>query len=474
MLRKLVLSTFIALLAASAFAVNVSVAQLDASRLLLTQNVDAYVSVTDDQGRPVDGLTQDAFTIAESSDGKTYQTIDRIVAFKPKAAEETGITFLLVIDDSGSMYDTLTGKPTTEESAMRITAAKAAVRSFLSSMTNPGDRVGLVYFNTYYKSLSAPIADRDLISAKLNEIKKPTTEEAYTELYYSLGQAAKEFSGIGGRKAIIVLSDGENFPYASAKAGRTHSVTGNRVFAYTEPILASQEEGVTVYGINFGEGSGKDKNLKAIAVETGGQVFNAANQDELAGVYESIHRQVTGEYLITYTASIAPAEKKYVRVTVKDQAGKADASRFYFASTVFGLPMKALTPLLIVPFVLALILLWLLTMIKLEMKKRPASLEVLQTHVGYAPTRVIPLTSAKTIIGGGKSATLTIVGAPSVKDEHATIVFDQKEKTYTIVGAGDITVNNQPVKSRKLEPGDVIDVGGATIVFDDDMMKGKK
>jgi hypothetical protein len=32
-------------------------------------------------------------------------------------------------------------------------------------------------------------------------------------------------------------------------------------------------------------------------------------------------------------------------------------------------------------------------------------------------------------------------------------------------------VNNQPVKTRKLEPGDVIDVGGAVIVFDDEKEK---
>ncbi len=82
-------------------------------------------------------------------------------------------------------------------------------------------------------------------------------------------------------------------------------------------------------------------------------------------------------------------------------------------------------------------------------------------------TRVLPLSATKTVIGGSASADLTIVGAPQVRQEHATILFDPKDKSYTVVGSGDITVNNQPVKTRKLEPGDVIDVGGATIVFDD-------
>ena len=63
-----------------------------------------------------------------------------------------------------------------------------------------------------------------------------------------------------------------------------------------------------------------------------------------------------------------------------------------------------------------------------------------------------------------------------MKQEHATILYDPKDKSYTVVGPGEITVNNQPVKTRKLEPGDVIDVGGATIVFDDskDKKEGKK
>ncbi len=77
------------------------------------------------------------------------------------------------------------------------------------------------------------------------------------------------------------------------------------------------------------------------------------------------------------------------------------------------------------------------------------------------------------MIGGSPSANLTIAGAPQIQEQHATILFDPKDKSYTIVGGGDITVNNQPVKTRKLESGDVIDVGGATIVFEDEKDKGK-
>ena len=44
-----------------------------------------------------------------------------------------------------------------------------------------------------------------------------------------------------------------------------------------------------------------------------------------------------------------------------------------------------------------------------------------------------------------------------------------------MVGSGDITVNNQRVRRESSKPGDVLDVGGATIVFDDDTeSSGKK
>ncbi len=471
---SLLVAAALLLLAGSwASAMNVSLAQIDASRLLLTQNVDAYVSVTDDEGRPMEGLGQDAFAVFESPDGEHFTRINRITAFKPGAAASAGITFLLLIDNSGSMYDTMDGRPTKDVDQMRVTHAKNAVRTFLSRMTNPADRVGLVSFNTFYRELSPPTAGREKIAGLLEGIKKPVPDEAYTELYGSLLLAARELSGVRGRKAIIVLSDGENYPFAQY-SGKEHPIYKNRIFRYTEPILAGEEEGVTVYGVNFGTGSALDKNLRAIATETGGTVFNARDAAELARVYETIHNQVAAEYLLSYPATLAPAEKKYVRVDVSAQ-GSGTATRFYFSSTVFGIPLSRLTVLLLIPFLAAAFLLWLLTALKLERRTRPANLEVIQTQVGRPVTRILDLSGTKTVIGGSPKADLTIVGAPQVKEQHATILFDPKDKSYTVVGGGgDIRVNNQPVKTRKLETGDVIDVGGATIVFDDEKDKEKK
>ncbi len=472
--RFLTIFVLLGLASASASAITVSVAQIDSSGLLLRQEVGAYVSVTDDHGEPVTDLPQQAFSVAESADGQHYTKLP-VLGFEPKAGANEGISFLLFIDNSGSMYDAPDATPTTDAARMKITNAKAAVRAFLASMTNPKDRVGLVVFNTRYHLLARPTTDRERISSLLDQITKPIPDEAYTELYGSLKTGPQEFAGISGRKAIIVLSDGENFPYFT-HSGKPNPEFGTRIFTYPESTTANQEEGVTVYGINFGVGEIMDKNLRAIAQDTGGRTFEAARGEDLSGVYTAIHRQVAGEYLIRYRATTTPAEKKYVQVSVTNQGSDSAASRFYFSSVVFGLPLSNLSPVLIIPFVLAIALLWLLTFVKLERRPGPANLEVLQTRVGHPMTRVLPLSSSKTVIGGSRSADLTIAGAPQVKQEHATILYDPKDKSYTVVGSGEITVNNQPVKTRKLEPGDVIDVGGATIVFDDskDKKEGKK
>jgi Ca-activated chloride channel family protein len=468
------ITALLLLAAASAGAINVSLSQIDASRLLLSQEVDLYVGVTDEDGLPLrglpGGLPAEAFRVFESADGGDFREVQGLTAFKSSVGAE-GITFLLLIDNSGSMYDSVRGGKTSDPALMRVNHAKEAVRSFLTSMTGPADRVGLAAYNTYYRGLVVPGQDRERVTGALEGITRPQPEEAYTELYASLTLAVREFARARGRKAIIILSDGENYPYAQY-AKKPHPEFKDKIFAYTEPIRVCLEEGITVYAVNFGPT--KDRHLRNIALETGGQVFDASNRGELAGVYRRIHEQVAAEYRLTYRAGMQPAERKFVRVEVEaSHLRSAEATRFYFSTTVFGLPLASLSWLLLVPFVLAGLGVWLATRLRLESRPGPARLEVLHTRVGSASTRALPLGGARTVIGGSKKADLTIVGAPGVQGEHATVLFDPKTRSYTIVGGGDITVNNRAVKSRRLQAGDVIDVGGATIVFDDGKTDGK-
>lgn len=448
---------------------SVRISQIDASRLLLNQSIKLYISVTDNQGEPIKGLAPEAFTIYESAGRKDYQRIPRINSFETMANYTSGINFLLLIDNSGSMYRTMQGKRTRSESRRRIYHAKRAVVSFLRSITNPKDRIGLVSYNSFYNSHSGLTDDRVSIETALEKIERPKKEEAYTEIYGSLYLAVDEFRTTRGRKAVIILSDGVNQPYYKYTK-KEHPVFGEKIYKSGEPAEYCQEEGISVFAIYFGrKGERKDKGLYRIALETGGAVFDAHSEEQLSDIYGLIVNQILNEYLITYNATMEPADRKYVRVECETAAGKNSATRFYFSSTVFGIPLQGFSPLLILPLVIACALLWFVSRIDFEKKKGEPSIEILNPGAAKASTQLFTLGSGRTVIGGDAGADMTLTGGTTrIREKHATILFDEKSKKFTIAGDGDFSVNNKPVeKKRELEAGDVINIGGTTIVFDD-------
>ena len=467
---NIVSAALIALLAswASAHAESVRISQIDPSMLLFKQNVKVYVSVTDKVGAPVKSIGKEKFTVFESADGHAFKRIPAIKDFQTMANYEAGINFLLLIDNSGSMYLDMKQRLTRNPANMKFSHAKAAISTFLKSMTNPKDRVGLASYNSYYESFSDPVSDKEKLEGLLGHIRMPVGDEGHTEIYASLCRAVDEFRSVKGRKAILILSDGENRPYYKY-AGKPHRDFGTKIYSYTEPIRDCQQEGISVFAINFGRGGErKDARLKDIALNTGGALFDAGDGGELARVYSKIVGQILNEYLITYSATMDPADRKYVKIKYASGNGPIEAVRFYFSSPVFGLPLQWFSYLLLLPFIAALLLLWLLSRIRFERKKGAASIEVLNPGPARAVTKAFKLNKGHTIIGSSKSANMTIMsGLTQIKEKHATITFDSKKKRYTIVGDGDFKVNNKRVKTKVLESGDLINVGGATIVFDD-------
>jgi|GEM_PF-379516 len=357
---------FITILATPLFGDSVGISQIDTTDLLLNQNIKLYLNVANKLGLPIGSLTKSNFKIYESPDGKSYEQIDSIIDFKSYANRDAGINFLLLIDNSGSMYLNMKGRRTRNSKDTRIKYARDAVVSFLRSMTNTKDRVGLVSYNTYYRSFSAPVSNRKKIENYLSSINMPSIEEGYTETYASLALGVNEFKSIKGRKVMIILTDGINDPYFEP-GKRIHKDFGKKVYTYSESIKSCQKMGVSVFAINFGErGSTKDRNIYKIANETGGAVFEAHNQKQLENMYERIVEQILGEYLITYRATMKPSDKKFVKVLCKTERSEMSSVRYYFSSTIFGLPIKEFTPMLFIPLLLAFFLIWLLSLVKFE------------------------------------------------------------------------------------------------------------
>lgn len=439
---------------------SVRPAQVDTTRLVTHQQIDLWAAITDADGAPVAELTADRVRIVETDD-RGREVPAEVLAVEERAGAEEGVTFFLLVDNSGSMYDTLDGRPTEDADQTRMAGARAAIRRFLEESDNPRDRFALATFNTSYRLHTEPTDSVRTVGLLLDEIERPDAEEAYTELFRAITLAARDLSETEGRTAIIILSDGENYPYA-LHSGKPHPQWGTDLIEIDETLASIQRAGIGVFAISFADEG--EPLIGEITSAAGGILFRADDERELQSVYGEIRRQILTEYRITYRAGITPSEYRTVRIEVDTSDGPASAERRYFSGTIFGLPREDFGLPFLIPFLAAIALAGLLAMVRARNTREGANLEILPEHgIG---TRVLDITGAKTVIGAAADADVTIAGSPEMQDRHATIVRDERSGTYTVVSTVPVTVNNRGYTRRKLEPGDVIELPGATIVFD--------
>lgn len=457
---------FGALMAATAHAQGMAITQIDTGALLSGQTVRLYISAprADAAGDKLPDIE-----VWEAGEGGDYARRP-VKAVSRNMNALAGINFFFLIDNSGSMWTGLDGSEGAADEDQRITHAKAAARAFLSA-ASPKDKVGLAVFNTRYWKASDPTSDKERLDRSLDELRKPAKEEAYTELYLSIDRALAEFAEVPGRRALVVLSDGENFSYFE-KLGKPNPETGTRTSSPGQVIERANREGITVYVVRFG--NEKDPSLGGVALGSGGKVFDAANKEELAAVYSTIRADVLAEITVDYTAGMEAGSKHFVKAVLRDQSGgKSESERYYYAGTVLGWN-KELPRWYYLFFLLLPALVWLaLLFFKLERETTRAGLELMYGPAGRK-TQMFSLTSAQTVVGSSDAADITIGGNPSLKAQHATILFDKAQNAYTVVGEANLTVNNREVTRKRLEPGDVINMAGTVVVFDDTLTQGRK
>ncbi len=439
---------------------NLRVAQVNTAGLLTHQTVDIYLGITDADGSPIEGLSADHLRVYESSDGETYIEVP-VLEVEERAAETEGITVLLLVDNSGSMYDTPGGRPTQDPGETRMAGVKAAIRSFLQEIDNPRDRVALAEFNTHYRLLTEATDSLRTVELLLESIMQPDSDEAYTELYRAISLATESLETAEGRRALLVLTDGENYPF-TVYSGQPHPEYGEEVVTAGEMLDQLQRSAVGVFGISFAGGT--DPMLQEIAGTGGGLVYDAADGHELGVIYSDIRERILQEYRVRYRATITPTEQRYLRVVMESPLGRAQQERSYYAGTLFGLPREDFGPLFGIPFLVAALLAAALARLRFLNRRGSANVEILDPR--GRSTQVLNLTGQQTVIGASAEADITLSHSPDMQDRHATIVFDEKKGSYTVVSVQPVAVNNQPTTRRNLEPGDVIQLPGVTVVFD--------
>lgn len=459
---KPIILLFFMLVSTALFGQSIGITGIDATNILKSQRVDLYVTQTDDKGNPIKGT--ESLSLYESPDGSHWKRINDW-EMDEDANRRDGISFMLLIDNSGSMYDDLKGQSTEVKSEQRMTHAKSAISSFLDSIEDSRDRIALVSFNTDYTTLVESTKSINILAERLEKIEKPESDKAYTELYASLERSAHFYEGnkSRARKILVVLSDGENYPFYLYN-GEPHSEYGTTLFTPEEAVRSLNKAGITLFAIHFG--IEQDPYLGRIAHETGGKVFDASNASELSQVYRSIRENVINEYRIRYKAGVYGTDRVYVKIGV----GAIESQpRYYYNAALFG--QRIIFPLwgLLILFLLSLLLWIILTRMRLEHNRRSPHIELI--GAGGLRNKILELNNGRTLIGNSEDHDLTLPGLTTLeKKEAATIVYDEEKQSFTLLaGEGEVTmVNNKEVKTKNLQAGDVIKVGDNLIIFDDE------
>lgn len=249
--------------------------------------VELPISVTDSAGVPVTDLKQESFTIFEN--GKPQ----RISSFH--FASNLPISVGVLLDHSGSMEK-------------RIKDAREAAIQFFRNIIRPADRAFFAGFAFDSRNIAPFVSDISLIEAQVTNSPEAA---GGTALYDAIITGLYRFRSVQGRKALIIITDGED--------------TSSRL-AYEDMLTYARAARVPLYfigiGLGFADISGTSK-MKGLATETGGVVYLIKDVKLLEEAYRRLESDLRSQYLVSYHTESSRKDQKYRTVEVK--VDRADA-----------------------------------------------------------------------------------------------------------------------------------------------------
>lgn len=250
------------------------------------------VTVFNRQGQYVVDLTRNEFHIYEDD------VEQEIVHF---SNVDNPFSVVLLIDTSGS-------------TAPFMNQIKEAAKIFVEQL-RPFDLIRPVYFHGEIKSLiDAGTSDVTVLRKAIDRMEAGPLERG-TRLYDAVDFTLNVLKPKSGRKAVILLTDGENtWGKATMK----------------DTLREAEESDVIIYALQYGD-LPPQKYLQQLAEKTGGRYFSAGEmgliRQSLAGVAEELRRQ----YFIGYYARerMQNGQQRRIKVKVDRKNVAVRARQFY-------------------------------------------------------------------------------------------------------------------------------------------------
>lgn len=243
--------------------------------------VELPVSVTTSSGSPLTGLNESNFTVLEN--GK----VQKVSSFN--FAANLPISVGVLLDHSGSMEK-------------RMADAQNAAVDFFKSIMRKGDRAFFAGFAGDPARGAPFVSDVTTLEAQVRGLPPA---RGGTALYDAIITGLYRFRNVQGRKALIVITDGDD--------------TTSRL-SYDEMLGYARSARVPLYFIGIGfspldrAGIGR---MRSLAAETGGVVHLIRGTNELPATYRALENDLRTQYLLTYHAETSKDDQKYRSIEVK-------------------------------------------------------------------------------------------------------------------------------------------------------------
>ncbi|MCK9520622.1 MAG: VWA domain-containing protein [Dehalococcoidia bacterium] len=286
----LVLAAILALPASAEGPVDVRIVEANDEHF---PTITVLLEVEEDE-RPVASLAASDLVVSEGNVPAEVVSVERATDLA------LPLNLVLTLDISGSMI------------GERLEFAKTAARTMIANL-QPSDTAAVLSFASTAR-IEQPLGT---VPATLLGSIDALVAAGDTALFDAVSLSSEVAGAAAGRRAVVLLSDGEDFGGVSTATRETS-------------IAAAGESGAIFYVIGLEGGELDREFLEELAAATGGAYFAVSTPQELPAAYRVIEERLRSQFVVTIaSAAPGPDTARSVDVEVSLPSGKGSASHSY-------------------------------------------------------------------------------------------------------------------------------------------------
>lgn len=252
----------------------------------LVNLVEVYAVINNEAGQPITTLEREDFVLRA---GRREIAIERFAV-----AEDVPLVLGIAVDTSQSMWTIMPD-------------VRRAAAQFLGNVLTEIDQAFVVDFDSRPRMIANTTDDVVKLIGSLGELQADGMTALYDAMQFGLAELARD----QGRRALVILTDGDDFGSQSG---------------YRKTFRTAGNTGVPIYVISMANASAlgrglRKPDLEAISKASGGRVYYVSNVETLLSAYGHISLELQSQYLLGYSTDAPLTQQEVQSLKVELRSG---------------------------------------------------------------------------------------------------------------------------------------------------------